>query len=395
MRILVDDSVWGARDLFGACGEVRTFSGRALRRDDIGDADALVVRSVTRVNADLLAGTPVRFVGTVTTGTDHIDEAWLAENGVAFASAGGSNAMPVAEYVLASLLLLADRKSFDPRRKTLGVVGVGRVGSIVVRWARALGMRVLQNDPPLKRQTGSDAYVSLAELSARADIVTLHVPLTHSGEDATTGMVDSNWLSAFKDGLIFINSSRGEIVCEADLQAAMDSGRVSAAVLDVWCNEPDVDKTLVLRADIASPHVAGYSVEAKARAAGMIRDALLGWSRDVAGFHGERQGKTLSQIRGVARQTNGEPPVRLIETGAMTGHDWLPAVREAVLKACDLAAMDAEMRRLAGEDTLASGFDAIRKPFALRREFGAHHIKGCPKDSPAGALMSEIGFHLI
>lgn len=400
MRILVDESVWGASDLFGACGEVRTFSGRTLRHADIGDAEALIVRSVTRVNADLLSDTDVRFVGTVTTGTDHIDKTWLADNSVAFASAGGSNARPVAEYVLASLLLMAERKGFDPRRKTLGVVGVGRVGSIVARWARALGMQVLACDPPLKRQTGSGEYVDLAELSAHADIVTLHVPLTHSGEDATKGMVRSDWLSAFHKGLVFINSSRGEVVRETDLKAAMDSGQVSAAVLDVWCNEPDVNKTLVRRADIASPHVAGYSVEAKARAARMVRDALLDWSRQAPvppappGPHGEKQEKTLAPIKGTARQTTEESPDRVIEAGEVTDSDWLPVARKAVLQACDLATMDAEMRRLAGEDTLASGFDAIRRPFALRREFGAYRIRGCPKDSPAGEFMSEIGFSL-
>jgi erythronate-4-phosphate dehydrogenase len=403
MLIVIDEDISNGDEVFGKLGEVRTIPGRALRAADLTDADALVVRSVTPVNAALLSGSPVRFVGTVTTGVDHVDTTWLAGRGITFASAAGCNSVPVAEYVLSALLLLARRLKFDPAARALGVVGVGRIGSIVARWGEALGMQVLRCDPPLERKlsavghqpsdadaqfpglsdqhsalstqnsTELPAYVSFEQLAAAADIVTLHVPLTVEGADRTCGMVDAKWLATLKTGVILINTSRGDVVQEADLTAAIDGARFGAVVLDVWRNEPAIDAELVRRVDVATPHMAGYSVESRQRAVAMIFEALAAFAGVVASGLRPSSG-CLSDIA-VAPST-----------------PWSVEVTEAVLHACDLEAVDAGLRGSISGSAGAMRFDEIRRACTKRREFGGYRVCGLDEYGPAWRLLAEVGF---
>jgi erythronate-4-phosphate dehydrogenase len=253
----------------------------------VRDADAIVIRSVTRVDRALLEGSRVRFVGTATIGTDHVDAGWLASRGIGFASAPGCNANAVSEYVVAALLELAARRGTRIRGSSIGVVGAGNVGSRVARKAAALGMTVLLNDPPLARSTGSPLFRPIDELMA-CDVVTLHVPLTTTGPDATRHLFGAGRIGAMKPGACLLNTARGAVVDTPALSGALRAGRLGAAVVDVWEGEPSVDPELLSLAGIATAHVAGYSLDAKARASSMMAEALakhFGW--DGVSFAGD------------------------------------------------------------------------------------------------------------
>ena len=237
----------------------------------VKDADALIVRTRTHCDAALLAKSKCRFIGTATIGTDHIDSQWCEANGITVINAPGCNAPAVAQYVFGSIMQVANRPL---NQYTIGIVGVGHVGSIVERWAKGLGMNVMVCDPPRMRAEGGDHWSSLAEIAEKADIITFHTPLIREGDDATYHIADDNFFASLRRSPVIINSARGAI-CDTDaLIRAIDNGWVSAAVVDCWEGEPDISLELLKRAAIATPHIAGYSHDGKVRATQMILDAI-------------------------------------------------------------------------------------------------------------------------
>jgi len=271
-RLLIDNQLPLA-NLFEDVADVVPFDAVKLTRDRLVDADALIVRSVSRVDGDLLQGTPVRFVGTATSGTDHIDLGYLNEAGIAFADAKGANAPSVAQYVFACLAMHAEKVGRPVEGLTLGVVGYGHVGSLVGSVAADLGMRVLASDPPLEAEGRAGPWAPLRQVLAAADVVTLHVPLEKSGGNPTVDLIGSPELATMRDGAGLINASRGGVVNEPALykELAQPQQRI-AAYLDVWVGEPNIDIQLAHLCDIATPHIAGYSVESKQRAMQILRD---------------------------------------------------------------------------------------------------------------------------
>ena len=237
----------------------------------VKDADALIVRTRTHCDAALLAKSKCRFIGTATIGTDHIDSQWCEANGITVINAPGCNAPAVAQYVFGSIMQVANRPL---NQYTIGIVGVGHVGSIVERWAKGLGMNVMVCDPPRMRAEGGDHWSSLSEIAEKADIITFHTPLIREGDDATYHIADDNFFASLRRSPVIINSARGAI-CDTDaLIRAIDNGWVSAAVVDCWEGEPDISLELLKRAAIATPHIAGYSHDGKVRATQMILDAI-------------------------------------------------------------------------------------------------------------------------
>ena len=237
----------------------------------VKDADALIVRTRTHCDAALLAKSKCRFIGTATIGTDHIASQWCEANGITVINAPGCNAPAVAQYVFGSIMQVANRPL---NQYTIGIVGVGHVGSIVERWAKGLGMNVMVCDPPRMRAEGGDHWSSLAEIAEKADIITFHTPLIREGDDATYHIADDNFFASLRRSPVIINSARGAI-CDTDaLIRAIDNGWVSAAVVDCWEGEPDISLELLKRAAIATPHIAGYSHDGKVRATQMILDAI-------------------------------------------------------------------------------------------------------------------------
>lgn len=271
MKIIVEKNIPFVRGLLEAYASVEYLAPELITRDAVADADALLVRTRTRCDASLLAGSRVRFVGTCTIGTDHINLPWCAENGITVANAPGCNAPAVAQYVLASVARFVSRPLEE---LTIGIVGVGHVGSIVERWSRFLGMNVMVCDPPRQRAEGGDGWSTLADIAEKADIITFHTPLLREGTDATFHLVDDAFLASTGRKPVIVNAARGPVADTSALVRALKAGTVSHAVIDTWEGEPAIPTDLLRLASVATPHIAGYSREGKVRATRMVLDAL-------------------------------------------------------------------------------------------------------------------------
>jgi len=274
VKIVCAQSVLRGREAFRTLGDVTVIPDSEISALDLKNAEALITRSKTVIDATLTANTALRFAGTATAGFDHIDAIALDTAGIAWTAAPGCNAVSVAEYLIAALLELGERNNFSLEGKSLGIVGVGAVGSRVAVRAKALGMRVMLNDPPRAILESSDEFMELDDLLPNADIITLHTPLTDESGFATRKMVDEIFFSKLKPGCIFVNASRGEVVDEAALLNAMDARIVTQTVLDVWEDEPFCNSELLRRVDIATPHIAGYSFDGKLRGTAMVHESF-------------------------------------------------------------------------------------------------------------------------
>lgn len=383
MKILVDENIPLARELFARFGEVVARPGRTLAEADVRDADVLLVRSVTRVDAALLAGSRVRFVGTATIGTDHVDLDWLRAQGIAFASAPGSNAMSVVDYVTSALLELADRHGITLAGRRAGIVGRGNVGGRLQARLQAMGLQVLACDPPLA-EAGQTGLVELAAI-ADCDIVSFHTPLVREGAHPTHHLGDAALLARLRPGAIVLNTSRGAVVDNAALREALDRRDDLLAVLDVWEGEPRPDPALVARVALATPHIAGYAYDGKLRGSAMLHDALCG-------FLGERPGLALDAlVPAAARQ--------VIDLAALAPRRAIDLVRASYRIGEDDAALRASLRGGGGDDARAAAFDRLRRDYPLRREFAQVTLAGTAADlraMPAAeqALARAIGFAL-
>ncbi len=266
MKIIIDKNIPYIKGVFEVVADVEYLSYKEMTPEAVCDADALITRTRTKCNRNLLGGSKVKFIATATIGYDHIDTEFCAENDIQWANAPGSNALSVTQYMASVLLFLAKKNKFDLCEKTLGIVGVGNVGSRVVKLADSFGMKVLLNDPPRARKEGNEAFVSLAEIAEKADIIAFHPFLNFDGIDKTYHLADTDFFNSLKRKPIIINASRGEVVDNQALKSAMKSGLVADVVLDCWENEPNIDLELLEKVAIATPHIAGYSADGKANA---------------------------------------------------------------------------------------------------------------------------------
>lgn len=367
LRIVADANIPCVEQAFGHLATIEQVRGRTIGPKDVRDADVLLVRSVTRVGPSLLEDSSVQFVGSATIGTDHVDRDYLEEAEIAFAHAPGSNADSVADYVVAALLALARQFRVSLQGQTVGVIGCGDVGSRVGRRLTALGLSVLRNDPPRVRTPADDAsssdFVSLERVLQEANIVTLHVPLTVSGRDATHHLVDEETLQEVSRDVWLLNTSRGPVVDNQALLRALKGGEVGAAVLDVWEDEPTPDPALVEAADIATPHIAGYAHDGKVRGTTMLYRSLcehLGvdpaWAPD-------------NELRPATRDALGCHPTdpRLSRT------DWL---HHLVRQAYSITGDDARLRRMLDQPRSEHGdyFRHLRATYPMRREFQKYAV---------------------
>lgn len=264
MKIVCDDKIPFLKGVLEPFAQVVYLPGKEIGPEDVKDADALITRTRTACNQQLLEGSKVKIIATATIGYDHIDTRWCESKGIAWKNAAGCNSSSVQQYIVSVLCTLAERFGLHFEELTLGIVGVGHVGSKVAVAAKALGMKVLLCDPPRAREEGQDQFVSLDELVRRSDIITLHVPLSTEGPDATWHLFDAARIASMRPNQILINSSRGAVVDNTALKKALKAGGLKAAVLDVWENEPDIDTELLGLLAIATPHIAGYSADGKA-----------------------------------------------------------------------------------------------------------------------------------
>lgn len=274
MKIIVDKNIPFIRGVLEPYAEVVYLPGSSIVRADVMEADALVVRTRTQCNAALLEGTNVRFIATATIGHDHIDADFCKANNITWTNAAGCNSYSVQQYIAAALVHLGAKLNLTFSSMTIGIVGVGNVGSKVARLARAFGMRVLLNDPPRERLEGSREFVSLEKIMEESDIITFHVPLNDGGEDNTFHLADAQFFANVRPSQILINSSRGEVVNTKLLTETLTRRGLAACVLDVWEHEPNIDIDVLTRVDIGTPHIAGYSADGKANGTAMSVNAL-------------------------------------------------------------------------------------------------------------------------
>ncbi len=257
IKIVIDDAIPFIQGVFEPYAEVVYKGGRDICREDLLDASALVIRTRTKCDADLLDGTAVKFIATATIGTDHIDHEYCDSKGIVVRNAAGCNAGGVMNYVFSALYGVASRKAIRLDGSKLGIVGVGNVGSRVDRVAGYLGFKVLKNDPPRMAVEGPEGFCSLDYLLQNSQVVTMHVPL----DETTRGMCDDAFFEKMKPGTIFINASRGEVVDDDALKRAIP--KLGPVIIDTWNHEPDIDRSLMEMVDIATPHIAGYSYQGK------------------------------------------------------------------------------------------------------------------------------------
>jgi erythronate-4-phosphate dehydrogenase len=274
MKIVADNKIPYLKGLLEPFAEVVYLSGREIKKEDIVDADALLIRTRTLCSRDLLEGTNVRFIGTATIGYDHIDTDYCAVKNIHWVNAPGCNARAVAQYVTSSILNFSKKYGFRPENTSLGIIGVGQVGQKVERCARLLGMNVLLNDPPRSRNEGEKNFISLDRILAESDIITFHPVLEKEGPDKTWHMADANFFAKLKKPVFLINSARGSIVDTDALKQAIFDGKVIDCAIDCWENEPNIDIELLENALIATPHIAGYSSDGKANASRHIVEQL-------------------------------------------------------------------------------------------------------------------------
>lgn len=359
MRIVVDENVPQAQ-AFSSHGELIRLPGRSLRAEDVRDADALIVRSITQVDAQLLAGSRVAFVGTCTIGIDHLDTHWLDGQGIAWTNAPGCNARSVTEYVLAALRLLSVRRAASLAQRCYGIVGVGEVGQRLASLLQGLGWQVLLCDPP--RAAGGAApgveaapdqsFVGLDELIERCDVICLHTPLTTAGDWPTRHLMDVHRLRRLRQGCWLINAGRGPVIDNVALLAVLQERDDLAVVLDVWEHEPVVEPRLAARCELVTPHIAGYSLDGKIRGTEMIYQAFCRHFALAAG-NGVRYPAAEITHLGVGQGVTAE---QLLGRLSVLFYD--PLADDAALRAT--LGLQAQAR--------AAAFDRLRKQYPVRRE---------------------------
>ncbi|MBV4466531.1 4-phosphoerythronate dehydrogenase PdxB [Pseudomonas sp. SWRI79] len=367
MLIVADENIPLLDAFFAGFGEIRRVPGRAIDRATVEQADVLLVRSVTNVNRELLEGSKVRFVGTCTIGTDHLDLDYFQQTGITWSSAPGCNARGVVDYVLGSLLTLAEIEGADLTQRTYGVVGAGEVGGRLVKVLQGLGWNVLVCDPPRQAAEGGD-YVSLEQIIEQCDVISLHTPLDKQGPQATWHLFDKNRLNQLKPGAWLINASRGPVIDNAALRQVLLEREDLQAVLDVWEAEPEVDVALAELCVLATPHIAGYSLDGKQRGTAQIYQAFCQFLDQPEQVH-------LSDLLPA-------PWLSAVTLNADSDPAWVLAM--LCRGVYDPRRDDADFRRsLVGNvSEQRAAFDALRKHYPLRREIDGLKVR-IEGDSPA------------
>lgn len=374
MKIIADENIIFVDEAFSGLGDVHLYRGRDITNKILKDADVLLVRSVTEVNASLLAGTNVKFVGTATIGTDHIDTAYLAGKGIYFTDARGCNSDAVAEYVFTALLNISTEQNISLKGKIIGVVGVGNIGSRIVRLAEVLGMKILQNDPPLKRKTGNKQFLDLKDLMD-VDIITFHVPLNMQGEDRTYHLFDYEKNNSLKDGAVIINASRGPVIENGSLEELIGIKKFTA-VLDVWENEPEINMNLLQKIKFGTPHIAGYSYEGKINGTVILYNALCGFLNKSPNWLPKipQAENSLIRING-----NSTPEKELFK---------------AVNHVYNISSDDKNIRGISKADNPGKYFDNLRKKYNLRREFPNYVVDINPYNEDMASLFRSFRFKI-
>lgn len=375
IKIIADDKIPFLRGVLEKYAVIRYVAGQSVTKKLVADADALIVRTRTRCDESLLKNSKVKFIATATIGYDHIDTAWCEANGIHWTNAPGCNAASVNQYFLSALAELLVKENLNPAALTLGIVGVGNVGSRVARTAEILGMKVLLNDPPREQLEKGKGFVSLDLIREKSDIISFHVPLSRKGKFSTWKMVDMKFFKQSAKPFYLVNTSRGEIVDEKSLLPAMESGMVRQAVLDVWDNEPNINPDLHSRVFIGTPHIAGYSTDGKANGTRMAVEALVR-------FFG------LKDFPGI------DPELPVPAEPVITIDCFDRSTMEIILEVCQrsypVKKDDENLRKDPGS------FEKLRGNYPLRREPLAYSVRlnHCPSPE-ISEMLNKLGFNIL
>jgi len=376
MKIIADNKIPFLKGAFEPYADIEYLSPSEITKDRVSDADALIIRTRTRCNAELLSGSKVKFIATATIGYDHIDAVFCESENINWVSAPGCNSTSVMQYITSALLMFAGKKSIDLTRLTIGVVGVGNVGSKVAKAAAILGMKVLLNDPPRERKEGKGSYVSLDEIIDYSDIITFHTPLIKEGIDRTFHLADESFFSKLKRKIIIINSSRGPVADSVALKKAAGEGKLNGLILDVWEKEPELDLELLKLADIATPHIAGYSSDGKANGTSICVNAV-------------------NRFFNLGMEENWKPseiplpfnPVNIeIDCRNMTDQQILC---RAVTGSYDIYEDNSALKKS------PESFEKQRNYYKVRREFDTYKVTLLNPETKAADKLTGLGFNVL
>uniref|UniRef100_UPI003217C0BF 4-phosphoerythronate dehydrogenase PdxB n=1 Tax=uncultured Draconibacterium sp. TaxID=1573823 RepID=UPI003217C0BF len=373
MKIIIDNKIPYIKGALEPFAEVIYLPGSATTKEVVKDADALITRTRTICNSSLLAGSNVKFIATATIGFDHIDTDYCKAAGIKWINAPGCNAESVNQYIASALFSWSMRKRKDLAGLTIGIVGVGNVGSKVAKTCEILGMNVLLNDPPRERKEGSEKFVSLKTIQQEADIITFHVPLNMSGNDATFHLADEDFLQNLNKKPLIINSCRGEVVDTESIYNAIEANDVDGFIVDCWEDEPEINLDLLNQTEFGTPHIAGYSKDGKANGTKMSIQAVSRF------FNLGIDNWEPSNIE--------LPQNTLIEIDGNQRREY-SILAEAVLSTYDIENDDEALK-----DT-PHLFEKLRGDYPVRREFGTYTIKA--KNVETGTLekLKALGFKL-
>lgn len=354
MKIIIDNKIPYIRGVFEPHAEVLYLPGNETTAEIVKDADVLITRTRTICNEKLLAGSAVKFIATATIGYDHIDTDYCERAGIAWTNAPGCNSKSVEQYIASALLVLAEEDKLQLNELTIGIVGVGNVGSKVARFCNELGMRVLLNDPPRARAEGDAKFVSLDQIKQEADIISLHVPLNIEGEDATYHLADESFFASLKKQAVLINSCRGEVVKTQAVKQAIQNKIISDFICDCWENEPNIDLELLKITRYATPHIAGYSKDGKAMGTQMSVQAI---SRFFQLGMDDWQAENI--------ELPSQPIIKIDGKGKTKQQ----IMAEAVIHTYDIREDDKRLR------ANPSTFEEQRGDYPVRRELGAYDVE--------------------
>ncbi len=371
IKVIADSHIPFLRGALEGFAKVSYLPAAEIRRKQLMDADALIIRTRTKCDAGLLDGTAVKYIATATIGHDHIDAAYCKEKGIRWSNAPGCNAGSVMQYIASALAHIAISESKRFEDMCVGIIGVGHVGKKVEHLCRALNMRVLLNDPPRTREEGQAGFTGLDELLARADIVSMHMPLLTNGPDKSLHLANEDFFRKMKPGAWFINTARGEVMHTPALKNALRAGKLGGAVIDVWENEPGIDHELLLLANIATPHIAGYSLDGKANGTAASVQAISRFFKlGIDNWH-------------PPNVPGPEQPVFIPSTDKQ---HWERLIHNAFIHTYNILE-DSSKLKASPDD-----FEWFRNNYPPRREFRAYSISDRELGFAATMVLKSLGF---
>ena len=370
MKIIADKNIPFLKGIAEVYGDVTYLSGTDFTKEVIKDADTLIVRTVTHFDGNMLEGSNVKLICSATIGYDHIDTNYCEQHGITWKNAPGCNSGSVQQYIISSLLVLSQKKGISLQGKTIGIVGVGNVGSKVAKACELLGMRVLRNDPPRQYQEGVSRFVDLDTIKREADIITFHTPLIKEGAYKTYHLADTTFFNELKKKPVIINSARGGIIETCAIKEALSNEIISGAIIDCWENEPTIDLEYMKMVDIATPHIAGYSADGKANATRMSLDSLADfWKMDKDSINSIVIPDVDNNLIDYSSIEKNQVSNIILKTyNPLRDHDLL--------------------------NSQPSSFSTLRSNYSLRREYSAYTIKNIASDKDF-SLLKQLGFNIL